>query len=108
MSVSGVVDAASRVSAEKAFSTACCLSGAYTGAAVTAAVVTPIAAVALMAGVGGNGKMIKGVIPTVVLGAVGSVILGGVVGGVTGLYGPSLILKTMELFLGSMAATKTT
>ena len=104
MSVSGVVDAASKVSAEKAFSTACGLYGACGGAAATAAIVSPIAVLMLAMGVGGNGKMIKGVVPSVILGTVGSVILGGVVGGVAGLCSTPLILKMMELFLGSMAA----
>ena len=104
MTVSRVVDVASNMSVEKAVSMVCGCGGVCAGAALASAAVAPIAVSTLASGVDGNNKMIKGVFPKVVLGVFGSVLVGGVVGGIVGVYAPSLILKTMELFLKSMAA----
>ena len=91
MSIPGIYRAAAGVSAAKAATVGFGVTGACLGAVYTSYVVTPLAVFALIMAIDGKeGRLVKGAVPTVLTCSIGTICLGGVIGGVIGAILPSL------------------
>jgi hypothetical protein len=98
----GVLNAASRVSAEGVVRTGMMMYGASVGATATASVVVPFGLFAGVSAIKGNGGFVKGAIPTILGVGTVCILAGTATGAVIGAYAPHVILKTVEVFLNMM------